>query len=1615
MKPLLQRGKFVACVIWLMTGVAYSLSIDVSNFRNGLSGSADTSHLASGWGSSLEVAINYYDLLPVLQPVTLNKGILNNGLSGANPVVVNSDGQTFKIAYTSWYDAHNLFNNSQPQASIVIRTLSLESDTVVFSDSAFIVAQSENPSDKTGYFYGNTPAFVPPPPTYMNFAAEGDGFAAYWTTLTPNGPIRRSSDNDIAGKTDASSFGVYVPTPGNWELLTDYYGTLGMAAQPGSNADKLVLAYEYKIGPAQIRLRWENLGDRTSKVATITRTAFAAVDFAVAASSNGNVLAVWREDSLLWGVGYNNSQVQIMAPKQLDTEQIYFQTIIGGHTYRQYGIAPLSNTEFVVTYGKGDVIYYSIVNVSNGGITTAESLTPATKQCYFPDVAVSTEYVVFSWYGNMYGGNRQIECAWFSRTGATIDTDSRQDKYLTGENVSFNVGNNWQAWHNYRVPNIAVDEQGDFAVAYDNGFDAKAAAWRNTPMYFSTAYFLSDSIVLGDNGSSYSLDPAVDSVAITSVRLTPDDQGEVLLSFGAGGSYSSFSQVIDTGALASPLKGNFNRLKYRVNLETESLSLKSTPSVSALSIDYNIKPHTAVVETLQLGTSGAVQIYDPANNYNLVARQDTLRLIAWAFDVDNDVGFRILTTDSAAQDNSPESKGAGFYRSVLSVPPLEVVKQNHQVEIITIDGEGWTSEAVTLRVNYFNYPPVPSVSFQKNRYPKSAEKDTIPLYERMRVLLRARDTAAVIVQFNDGNDTESRVQFFSGDVQLYDSVVSAGVPLVIPFTASLADTGVQHRILFSDQDTTVEFEFVADYANDVPVMTSNFIKHQGAEVDRIYVPNGGGSDTLAITSDEVFVVHVDDTARVFLECTDSVDNALELKVYRQSNLILDSTVIVGEPFEFIVQSDSTEDTSVVVISLSDPDTTISARFMLLPNQTPILRSMYSILDGRVRDSISGVFGDTAIAISPLQTDSLVISYGHGGPVGGGFPHVSWRVLSRPEDCAIQELSCYEEDTVLWGDTAVFVYNVDQEKLIIQIKDVYSAFFRDTITLYYPFLDTSTAKNEELREELLALESDTAYVLGSTASGRLDTISFLNSGSAMLQIDSIKTGVDNGDWLHITLSWTTPENEFRKLKIDEATDAYQLTSPLNIAPESKITLGFLFFSDSLKGDSVIQDTLFLATSDFNNPVLKLPFKFRYIDLPILSLSVDTTGRFSPLLKTVASILPPVKRQTSIIFSFSEPVRLSTVLPGTISIYSYLDSLKTGGIIPIASAYPDYLHKIYYRSLSGQLSGSLVDTLIFSPHYTSPGDSLGVQPRPGAFLPRDIIRIQVSNSITDSVGNALDLGLRKIAAIPGSQDSLFTLSVDTSRLSVVSTVPANHSISFDPEDPIEIRFNRPVAYTYEHDTAGVIVSVDTVNLLSDSNLTVNVSSAFHGTYHLRYLRLTNNGRTLLIRTSPNIFSVDSVTVYLHSRIGSVDGFTLDGNGDGIGSYWFDFDPDSSDVFSFGFKTRRKEFYIYPNPFNWSKESHAESECGCMTFKNVRDIKGVETGQTLIFRIYTISGDLVFSSDRRVQNLKLLQGDTEPAWKWDLTNNYSKKVATGMYIYSISVKSKGLVKKGKLAVIR
>jgi len=151
-------------------------------------------------------------------------------------------------------------------------------------------------------------------------------------------------------------------------------------------------------------VRWEDVVAATSVVSPFYARPVFPEDFAVAADSAGNSVAMWREAADLYAVGFDNTHAQVMAPTLIQAGVAYQDSI--EHMYRPYAIVPTTQGNFLIAY--------AFVTGAVSDIMTRTLALPIAPQAYslgaplavsggihyslFPDLAVSKDRIAVGWF-----------------------------------------------------------------------------------------------------------------------------------------------------------------------------------------------------------------------------------------------------------------------------------------------------------------------------------------------------------------------------------------------------------------------------------------------------------------------------------------------------------------------------------------------------------------------------------------------------------------------------------------------------------------------------------------------------------------------------------------------------------------------------------------------------------------------------------------------------------------------------------------------------------------------------------------------------------------------------------------------------------------------------------------------------------------------------------------------------------------------------------------------------------------------------------------------------------------------------------------------------------------
>jgi hypothetical protein len=827
-----------------------------------------------------------------------------------------------------------------------------------------------------------------------------------------------------------------------------------------------------------------------------------------------------------------------------------------------------------------------------------------------------------------------------------------------------------------------------------------------------------------------------------------------------------------------------------------------------------------------------------------------------------------------------------------------------------------------------------------------------------------------------------------------------------------------------------------NYSNIVPTQDITVYRNKGRDSASTYRPNGGGVDTLHPVAGELIVLQAGDSLSVKAKFHDGNDDSVTgewaLNSVRKGGRALstsDSLLFKFAPDQAAPWIDT------LAVSVSDPNVKATQRFPVRSNRIPdadsVWHGAYKAKDSAWKtgpfDKVRDFAADTGLILPAGLPAVVQAALSDSDMAYGDSLAVRWKVWRKGTSaCPTGNMACYLVADSADGETLTRAFAIAEQYLTVRVTDRSGAFRERRLWLEYPVLDTAGAT--DFAASVKALASDIDFIIGSDSHDTTVRVEIRSQGSSPLRVLSVATRKNDRKWMDLKLEWLTgtpPRPDSAKFQASTAVNALSGGKLVTLPPGASLTFEFRFLSDSLRGDSVLVDTLLVQTNDFANPVLKIPFRMVYNDLPLMTLGVPGSPAAGPSGGYNAAGLPRMlPARSNLSLSFSETVRIPDPAK-VLRVYSLLDSVKNPkGYRDIHGTYA-YVRTRAPKRAAGKLpegnfglpksaaADSLADQLLFTPAYDAASDSLKVKPPAGFFIYGDKLRLRVSNGIIDRAGNGLDLRLDKRAAAPGSFDTVFQARVDTSVFSVAGTEPPDGYAGQKPEDPIRIRFNRRLALAPPRGKDSLTTLALGAPKAAESKA-VRVTSAFFPgrAYDFQSLTLEDGDSTLVLRTRPRVAARDTVTVTLSGGIVDTSGVSLDGNGDRIPQWLYD-RRDSVDAFSFSFSTSDFDFYVFPNPFRFGDVRHRAK--GTITFKNLNSLDGFTTGDHTTLRVHTMSGDLVYDSGIRNGDPAGKPQKLSTSMEWDLKNDQGATVGTGVYIFSLSDGTRKLLRKGKVAIVR
>jgi hypothetical protein len=1483
----------------------------VDNFRTDFSGtSADTVRINASFGDTLfpSVILREYRTIGYR---TLTNGKVFNGLSGCQSMAaVKGDGE-FEFAYVSWPAAHSAFPGSVPVSDIRQRYGFIRDDSAGFADSSRIIAEAEMP-----FSNGNRA------PSHLWYEAHDSSYIAYWSNLD-NGKLRRTSDLVSRGGGSPASWGSDVPTLAPATLQA--YGAMGGSAVPGSGMRKTVLGYVSDLTGASstIEIRWEDLQANTSNKINFIRTT-APEDFSVAADSAGRTVILWRETSVLYMAAYNADHTILQPPvliTGINISDIPSTDLTNHrqHFYRPFHVISLRRNDFQIVYGRSNQVFtrHITLNTNSATVSSNEVMVSRSGQVsFFPSIATNSKQAIIAWFqrtGNAPSALHRLKSSIYSIVDGNVDTASKFDFEVANDSVGFTeVTSAWTPYHYFQTASVAMDNVGNFAVGYSDGFHAKGALVKYAAVYPESSFFQSKPFQVANASAAFNYDASLDSVEYFPFQLSTIAGVQAKLAVSNTSGFSAASDSFRT--VTTSLKTAGGNYRYRIRLKTLDTAHLFPARLSSLTLPFNVKPRAPHVDSIRFSNQ-PWRVYSPMDTTALVKRLDSVEFRLSALDLDDadTVTFAISLGGTVIGTSTSSLKPAvGHYLWYPKFPAPDTSVDTVTYQVRVTDSRGWISS-----------------------------------------------TSDIVVRLTD--------------------------PL--------------------------------------PITTVKAFRHRGLDSGGTFFPNRGPIDTLVVSEGDTLWAHQGDSLQLDAHIWDLNDSLLTMALGQSGQAASEISVTRNSTTRFSLalptQAGLLENWT---LKSADPDSALFFHFHVRTNFPPELDTL-ELLRYALRNGTMGAHGGMITEWNskpslpmPALVPATLKVWGHDPDNANEKVQFHWQFWRRPSDCELRNAECITIIDSSVHDTLNLQVQPGDDQVRIRVMDNRKAFSTAIVSLTYSLADTNSVT--EFRNPLMSLDSAMDFVMLSGNAEKSIEATLRSQGSDPLRILNVKTSRNQAGHLELTLVWQDSLNKNKTQTFTKGTQQNPIENLDQVVVPSgeNLTIRFRFFTTALKGDTLLVDTLVLQTNDIAAPILKIPFRLIHRELPRLSLfgNQDLEASGNPAASNYIGL------KSGLRLAFSEPVHIPP--NGFMTVYSLLDSLAkpksyqpiTGSLVfrrSKSKALALQASQAYQMALSrakrAAITDSQADTLIFIPNYSRPSDSLKATPKPGQFLPRDILRVRISNAATDPMGNALDLRRERVNRTANTYDTLLTVYTDTSVLRIVESIPAWGDSNVNPDASVRLRFNRPLAT----DDIDELEAIDLSHLQGGENTFLEWSSSRTGgqPLDLAAITLLPGDSELVIKPRERATAFDTVTLIVSGAVLDQNGGTLDGNGDGFPG--FQFNPQSGvDDWTLTYFTGAAGFYVFPNPFRFDNPRHAER--GHVTFKNLNSLKGWKEDASYSVRVHDMAGDLVWNQERHSsagQRRGLAVVD------WNLKNDQGTRIATGVYVYSVTDNSNRLLIKGKLAVIR
>lgn len=1239
---------------------------------------------------------------------------------------------------------------------------------------------------------------------------------------------------------------------------------------------------------------------------------------------------------------------------------------VGDKIFYYYDDSPaaaLDSLKFAVVHWDGNGVVMDILGMNEGSLSRATSRIVNSTDVKFATISTDSNGCIVAYLRDTTNSESVgIEGIHYDLEDGVLTNPSH---YQLSDPGNLKLKDKYHI-----VVNTAINSARLFASVWRYSDRVQGAIWAELGVRYRNGFWISDAESLSvNNGDSIRFHPATMNV-INSVSWDINS----FIRTGASSNEctnSSWVSLVDDNALLQNRSVN-RYFQYKIQVKRNSIGDSiNTPSISSITIPYNIQPHITSADSIKTG-NGTFKSMISGDTIHVFSRSDSVRLKITVYDHDPSEVLYLKTS----------WPGNGLFEQLSGTVPLKAsvflsAANRDTVAQCTVsvrDSRGWYAKPLVLNYKSRNALPDLTVSGIINYAAGSA--DTVTIIDNQHFFIQETDSLQLLYSVSDINDT-GRVMGYIFNV--HENGFS-----------KLDSTGEDGAGWFQLRGDTLTPSFhhqyqIAAIDNDTSSPLNIYVHVNHSPVIRSVIVDGtilGSGDTAHTKISKMITIEVS---------------------------VHDTDCYFGDTLTY---------------RLVLPDTTISikshhesASFQWIPSQTDsvitvVVNDRYGKADSMFFfqkypwfESDRQIFSDYSDALDTLsKMISLIISSGQGDTV-------LLPVFNNGSDTLTIESVRVQNKSSKWFslgipyDTGTYSTNGASEEIFDTLNIA-----PGTKRVFQCFFTADSLSGDSIL-------SDTIAIITNDYSHSSMSIPVRLEYNDLPRIVSINPDFSASNPWHLSKRKASesvfPPHASICIQFSEPMDTVSMQRGLTIYSRRDSIAGRAEEPIRTRREWSQNYTKCYCFASYDKPSAAFSlFPPESLFIPTDNLAIRLNGNVTDRASTPSG---PNALDINMDFKRNSASDDTTVTMNVDSIYfsvlsispiPYDTQVKVKPVITLT-----FSSGVYSASVDKSLKAN--KTLIVRSRYNDGEqldfDSISVDKNKVSFsIARKLFYCDSlwcrynASSIKNSLGFQSDNNDDGIAV------SMFDTSDSSDDLFWFYRIKNIHIVSHTPEkDDIIKEISPAVTIHFDDVIDESVIDTDT----SNNNMSFNIVSMYEsGFCSYKTITILNSGTTVEIQPARKFFSRDSIH-FTFNGFSRNYRYKNSSNLPGVDSL------ENFDRLTWSFYTGNTGFYTFPNPYKPGKDPrhcNAHGPCG-IWFKNLHVLKkGVND---LIVKVYSMNTHPVYNSQKAGDVIHFEENSARylPQWLWDTRNTKGELVASGLYFYTVSDLKNKVLTKGKIMIVR